>query len=105
MGKIYLIKEKDNENYKIGYTSKNIEERIKELQTGNGNKLILVHTFETKFATVLEKTLHRRYKSKNLIGEWFELDEKDVNEFPVLCDLSERNFQLLSEMSTLENPF
>lgn len=51
MGFIYLIGEVDNSNtFKIGVTKKqNIEERKKELQTGNSNELYINQYFETKY--------------------------------------------------------
>ena len=43
-GYVYLLCENgDNELYKIGVTSGSIENRIKKLQTGNGNKLLCVN--------------------------------------------------------------
>ena len=47
MGFVYLIGEVDNRNtFKIGVTKKqNIEERKKELQTGNSNELYINRYF------------------------------------------------------------
>lgn len=59
--------------YKIG-VSNNYERRIKEIQTGNEEKLKFWFVTE-KFggAYALETFLHRRYKKSKLEGEWFKL--------------------------------
>jgi hypothetical protein len=83
MYKVYLI-ECDN-RYKIGYTRKSIEQRIKQMQTGNSKSFNLVSAFESKWGTRIESHLHRRYKNKKVSGEWFELSEEDILTFEIQC--------------------
>lgn len=87
MSFVYLIGEVDNENkYKIGVTKhNNIQNRIKELQTGNSNELFIKDYFETKYPYKLEKMLHRHFYDKNLLNEWFSLSKDDVDSFKETC--------------------
>lgn len=102
MGYIYLIGELDNvNNFKIGVTKKqNIDERKKELQTGNSNELYINQFFETKYPYKLEKMLHRHFFKKKLLNEWFSLDETDVQTFQDICTQYENVFDSLKD-----NPF
>ena len=88
MGYIYLIGEINNPGrYKIGSTrAKNVEKRLKQLQTGNSSELYIVQSYETDEPFKLEKMLHNRFKIANLINEWFELSGRDVEDFRGICD-------------------
>ncbi len=99
---IYLIKAELEgvEYYKIGVTRRLPETRLKELQTGNALKLELVHIFKTKFGTLLESTLHRKYSNLQESGEWFGLTMEDVNTFLKNCEKIENNFQFFEENNT-----
>lgn len=71
----------DNDLYKIGI-SKNPDKRLKQLQTGNGNKLRIIRTFEVANESMLEKKLHNMlWQSKSILGksEWFSLTEDTLN--------------------------
>jgi len=48
MAKVYLIGIPDEGLYKIGYTTRNIDKRIDEVQTGNPKKIEMIDSFETK---------------------------------------------------------
>ena len=95
---VYLIKMvgNDRELYKIGYTSKNVQNRINELQTGCPYKILLVETYESKYARKIETTLHNIYSHINTHGEWFELNIEDVCNFKMLCDKYHNIQQLLN---------
>ena len=102
MGYVYLIGEKDNiGKYKIGSTkSKNINKRLKQLQTGNSSELFIKEKYETEYPFKLEKMLHNHFKSSNLIGEWFELSENDTEAFRKVCEEKENIISCLKD-----NPF
>ena len=102
MGFVYLIGELNEENkYKIGSTKcKDINNRMKQLQTGNSNPLFLKAYYETSKPFKLETMLHNKYKDCNVIGEWFELKEEDVDSFGSTC----HNFQNIID-SLKENPY
>ena len=88
MGYVYLIGEIGKEGrYKIGSTkAKNVNKRLKQLQTGNSSELFIKESYETEHPFKLEKMLHNYFKSSNLIGEWFELSESDVRTFKDICE-------------------
>ena len=101
---IYLIKAKDINLYKIGI-SKNATKRVKQLQTGCPYELELISFYEPKkFAFKIEKIMHRSmsiYKKdedlNSLMGEWFDLQAKDVQGFISNCQLTENNLLSLFE--------
>lgn len=67
---------------KIGF-SKNISKRIKELQTGNPSKLLLMGWLTSPNDAELEKSLHRQFSLQRCDhGEWFDINHEDI--FPIL---------------------
>jgi hypothetical protein len=102
--KIYLIKAitpSGDVSYKVG-KSKNPEKRVKELQTGNSNKLYISHVYDTKYSNLLESTLHIHFKPYRLEGEWFAMEESDVDMFIEICDKYEKNFDILRENTYIQ---
>lgn len=102
MGYVYLIGEMDNKGrYKIGSTkAKDVNKRLKQLQTGNSSELFIKESYETEHPFKLEKMLHNHFKSSNLIGEWFELSESDTEAFKRACEEKEK---IISSLKN--NPF
>ena len=102
MGYVYLIGEMDNKGrYKIGSTkAKDVNKRLKQLQTGNSSELFIKESYETEHPFKLEKMLHNHFKSSNLIGEWFELSESDTEAFKKVCEEKEKIISSLKD-----NPF
>ena len=102
MGYVYLIGEIGKEGrYKIGSTkAKNVNKRLKQLQTGNSSELFIKESYETEHPFKLEKMLHNHFKSSNLIGEWFELSESDTEAFMGICEEKEKTIEALKD-----NPF
>jgi hypothetical protein len=98
---VYLIKSEDTGFYKIGVTKKNPMIRLKELQTGNPHRLLLIDSFISKFGNKLEKTLHRKWSMLNESGEWFILEESDVKNFVNICKKTESNFTILKETNDM----
>lgn len=99
-GYVYLIGDTDNGHYKIGVTKKEVEKRLKRLQTGNSNSLSIISTFYYSYPFRLETMLHNFFREKRINGEWFILDNDDIFNFNSICvTLSERINGLL------ENPF
>lgn len=100
-GFVYLIGEMDNKDtYKIGVTKKNIENRIKELQTGSSNELYIRSYFKTSYPYKLEKMLHRYFSHNNKINEWFTLSESQASDFLQVCEKYENILKSLQD-----NPF
>lgn len=99
MGYVYLIGEENEDNkYKIGSTKcKDINKRLKQLQTGNSNFLYIKEYYETSRPFKLESMLHYRYKKNNVIGEWFELNDNDIKEFKRECEKCQNIINTLKE--------
>jgi hypothetical protein len=103
MGKVYLIANGEWTQFKIGVsTKKSMDERLKSLKTGNGSDLIVVKIFETKYHFKVEKRLHLKYHSKRLSGEWFALNDGDINNFINECQKANDSFEFLEKNN---NPF
>lgn len=101
-GFVYLITELDKEKYyKIGCTKKkDIEERKKELQTGNSSPLHIITHFKTEAPYKLEKMLHQYYANKCKLNEWYELTTDEVLKFTETCSMYENIIKSLQD-----NPF
>lgn len=99
-GLVYLICDPSTELYKIGVTRGPVEKRIKQLQTGNGTEVHLVHKHVTEYPYRVESILHSRFSYLRAEGEWFHLSPDDVSAFPSICETIEKNIEILSD-----NPF
>lgn len=102
MKKVYLLANLDDGHYKIGITSGEVSKRVKDLQTGNSVPIDVIAIFESDFHSKIERTLHRKYDSKRLEGEWFMLEPEDVTNFLTECQKVHDNFKALSDY---DNPF
>ena len=102
MGYVYLIGEIGKEGrYKIGSTrAKDVNTRLKQLQTGNSSELSLKDYFQTDKPFKLEKMLHNHFKSSSLIGEWFKLTKSNIDNFKSICEEKEKIIESLKH-----NPF
>ena len=69
MGYIYFIATKDK--IKIGYTKNSVEKRLKQLQTGNDENLVLLGYLRGESEE--EKILHKQFSKYRIRhnGEWF----------------------------------
>lgn len=72
--KIYTYLMFDGLYYKIG-KSKNPEKRLKQIQTSNPLSLLLEYSDK-----VDEKNLHKLYSNYRIKNEWFNLNDKQVEE-------------------------
>mgnify|MGYP003636927210 FL=1 len=105
MGIVYLLRVDNGDEflYKIGITKYTAEKRIKGgLQTGNGNEITVINTFETKYNNKIENSLHRMFGTNRKKGEWFNLDIETVKGFIDKCQTLHDNFIYLEKM---KNPF
>jgi predicted GIY-YIG superfamily endonuclease len=91
---VYLISDTNSYSYKIG-VSNNPEKRIKSLQTGNDNKLKIIHKVQCQYYNDVETALHNSYQFFKINGEWFELTDDDVNNFPEFCKKIDENFKII----------
>jgi len=106
MYSVYLIScgELGNKRYKIGYTKKPVEQRLKQLKTGNHQELKIEQIFQTKWGTKIESILHRNYKNTKVSGEWFDLSQEQVDRFLVECVNLEKFLNEIKQNSTFKNP-
>ncbi len=67
---------------KIGI-SKDVKTRLKSLQTGHPEKLIIHHTepVNPKIVKIMEKTIHRELNHKKKKGEWFSMTPQEAKEY------------------------
>jgi hypothetical protein len=71
-GFVYFIKEEESGNIKIGFSEKHPKGRLKDFQTGNSNKLILLGYIEGTYED--ESNLHREFNEERIRkdNEWFK---------------------------------
>ncbi len=93
MGFVYFVKD-NSDQVKIGYTKRNVKDRVKELNSPN---LILILEYETKYPTQLEKALHFRFKKHNIEREWFQLDDYKVDELKEICKMLDEGVTTIKE--------
>jgi hypothetical protein len=86
--------------YKIGYTRRPIEKRIKEIKTGNGSDIYLVDSFMSKWGTKIESQMHRTFILKKINGEWFDLDDNDIISFNKRCKQTHDMLELITTKNT-----
>ena len=73
---VYFILNSDSKAIKIGM-AKNLERRLKSLQTSSPAKLELIKSVlvsSREQAQELEKTLHQQFDDLQLTGEWFKAE-------------------------------
>jgi len=101
-GYVYLLSEEgDNLRYKIGFTKNSTLKRIKQLQTGNSDPIVVVYTYKTLNYKKLEHMLHAYYGTKNRRLEWFDLTDDEVLGFLDKC----LEFDKLIDYLKDNNPF
>ena len=73
MAHIYVVAA-ENGTYKIGFANRP-RERLTGLRSGSAYRLSLLRTQEvpTRFARLVERTVHDQYRSDRVHGEWFSL--------------------------------
>lgn len=106
IGIIYLLVEYGSspERYKVGVTKGDPKKRLKSLQTGSSNELMLINTYTSIHYLKIEKYLHNLYDKYSTDGgtEWFQLPTEDVFKFTDECKRAEDIFSTLIDLG---NPF
>jgi predicted GIY-YIG superfamily endonuclease len=77
-GYVYLIKCEGVNYYKIGISKSTPKNRLSNLQSGCPFKLDYVTIVHCDHYSLIEAQLHRKYRDKNIRGEWFELSPTDL---------------------------
>jgi len=69
-----------NNRVKIGRTGQTEKRRLQAIQVGNPNKLEMrFMSYAIPFHKMYEKNLKIAYKNKHLQGEWYEMEEWEVD--------------------------
>ena len=101
MKKVYLISTiEDKRRYKIGYTRRDVNQRLREFKTGNSIELEILNVFNSKWGSKIEANLKRKYESKRIDGEWFFLTQEEVDSFNNQCQDIHNIFELLNNNNT-----
>ena len=95
-GCVYLIREVEKGRIKIG-KSKNVEKRLNYFSVALPFQIEEVHFIATKNYDELERHLHKKFARKRVNGEWFELNENDIEE---VMKIKSDNDWLTSEQLT-----
>lgn len=99
---VYLIcAEIDSKKlYKIGYTRRTVDERIREFRTGNASSFYIIDSFQSKWGTKIEARLHKIFRQKKINGEWFDLNDDDIKEFRLSSQSIHDSLELISSSNT-----
>lgn len=76
-GYVYLMRIND-EYCKIGY-ARDVRERAAALQTGTPYKIETLHMIASHYAPRLEALIQNNFAEKWITGEWFNLDQSDID--------------------------
>jgi hypothetical protein len=76
-GTVYVILS-ENGFCKIGLTTGNLDNRLKQILTASPFRLKLMHSFPAPDCREAEATLHRKFSEKRRQGEWFDLSRDDI---------------------------
>lgn len=98
-GEIYCIREVDfitgtpGEYVKLGKTSRDTQQRLREHQTGNPRQETAEFVFYTDMMSSLEKFLHYRFAPYCINSEWFKIDTTTVmtDVAPLIQDLAKQH--------------
>lgn len=93
---VYLIFSEENGAYKVG-VSKNPANRVKQLQTGNSERLVLKNKYESEYYKQIEKYFHSMYSQEKKEGEWFNFSLEHEMGFLAECERVENNIRTLIE--------
>lgn len=87
-GRIYVIQAVGFNRYKIGFTTRSVEERLKELQPTKQctpyKKVIETEIKDNAYQ--LEQLIHQYFKEYRVNGEWFDLDPANLNLLNLMLD-------------------
>jgi hypothetical protein len=78
LGEVYLFK--SGRYFKIGKTNDTVR-RGNELRIQLPEKMDLIHSIATDDPSGVEAYWHRRFESKRMNGEWFDLSPSDIKAF------------------------
>lgn len=95
---VYIIREKDSEYVKIGYTGNSIVNRFGKLQTDNPRELVILKTYEGDKNT--EFAIQVKFIDLHVRGDWFIFTEEMLN--VNLEELEYKNFNGIKNCAILK---
>ena len=75
---IYITGSTETNIYKIGLSS-NPDQRVKNINGSSNQKNDYQKIYEVHNMNLSEKSLHLKYKEQRLNGEWFKLNQEDLD--------------------------
>lgn len=75
-GNVYVL-QNEKKRYKIGNTKNDVRKRVKQLQTGSDEELIIVYSRLFDDCAAAEITIHTIFAAQRKRGEWFSLSRQD----------------------------
>lgn len=94
---LYIVRQGDSNDIKFGRSYQPLH-RLKQMQTSNSNKLILIDTYECRDCVTLELIVHRHLKDTKLNGEWFCLNANELtNTIEFICKQIEEMHEALDK--------
>ena len=102
-GFVYFIKEQETGHIKIGFSEKHPQGRLKDFQTGNSNKLILLGYIEGTYQD--EFNLHQEFSEERIRkdNEWFKSSPRLIERIKKLLEKSLENKKSGIEVLNQEN--
>jgi hypothetical protein len=93
MSKVYVLE--CNGLHKIG-VAQDVESRVKQLQTGNGNRIVEVTSYEFfSMAYWVESYLHKEFTASKTIGEWFNFSDYELGSVKLMLKFEYDKLQLV----------
>lgn len=86
MGKVYIIRAKGTDSFKIGRTAGDPRKRMASLQVGCPHELEIFYVIETKDEAWLEQAMHKKLEEFRGVGEWFDINSNKMME--IACSFS-----------------
>jgi hypothetical protein len=103
-GVVYLMTDWGSvpEKYKIGTTRNDPKNRVKQLQTGSAEEIVLLREYKSENYKKIENYLKKSYKQYSTDGgtEWFALPSEVAISFTKECKRIDEMFNALKD-----NPF
>ena len=99
-GIVYIIHAEGTSLYKIGITSRDVEARLRQLQTASPHALYVLDSAELNHARSAELSLHIAFDQYRAEGEWFSLPPRALNLLRdlILCSHLINRYKSLSAM-------
>lgn len=85
-GYVYVIRHGDSDYYKIGHTTSRPMSRLRDMQVGSPIELVLYEVFYVKDVVEAEQKAHKLVNCKRVRGEWFELNQWEIDQLMLLLE-------------------